>query len=94
MRNWINGFTIRTRITAGTLVIGLVVSAIAGLLLYADVSSIIHTSTIELLDSDLAPLEIAIKRAPKDPDTRAGEGQLAALISPAGKTVTSNFPTV
>jgi two-component system, OmpR family, sensor kinase len=92
MRNWINGFTIRTRITAGTLVIGLVVSAIAGFLLYADVSSIIHTSTIELLDSDLAPLEVAIKRAPTDPDTRAGEGQLAALISPAGKTVTSNFP--
>jgi two-component system, OmpR family, sensor kinase len=92
MHNWINGFTIRTRITAGTLAIGLVVSAIAGFLLYADVSSIIHTSTIQLLDSDLAPLEFAIKRAPKDPDTRAGEGQLAALISPAGKTVTSNLP--
>jgi two-component system, OmpR family, sensor kinase len=92
MRNWVNGFTIRARITAGTLAIGLVVSAIAGLILYADVASIIHSSTIELLQNDLAALEVAVKRAPTDPDTRAGEGQLAALISPAGKAVDSNLP--
>jgi signal transduction histidine kinase len=92
MRQWIDGFTIRARITAGTLALGLVVSAIAGILLYADVSSIIRDSTVELLQSDLSPLEAAIKRAPTDPDIRAGEDQLAALINPSGHVVVSNLP--
>jgi signal transduction histidine kinase len=92
MRRWIDGFTIRARITAGTLAIALVVSAIAGILLYADVSSIIRDSTVQLLHSDLAPLEAAIRRAPTDPDIRAGEDQLAALINPSGHVVVSNLP--
>jgi two-component system OmpR family sensor kinase len=92
MRRWIDGFSVRGRITAGTLAIGFIVSVVAGILLYADVASIIHTSTIQLLHNDLAPLEVAIKRAPTDPDTRAGEGQLVALIDPSGKLVVSNLP--
>jgi two-component system, OmpR family, sensor kinase len=92
MRNWIDGFTIRARITAGTLAIGFVVSIVAGVLLYAAVSSIIHDSTVQLLRSDLSPLEAAIKSAPTDPDIKAGEGQLAALIDPTGHVVVSNLP--
>jgi signal transduction histidine kinase len=92
MWGWIDRLTIRARITAGTLVVGLLISTVAGVLLYADLSSIIHSSTIELLHNDLAPLEVAIKNAPTDPDTRAGEGQLVALIDPAGKVVDSNLP--
>jgi hypothetical protein len=42
MRRWLDGFTIRARITAGTLAIGLIVAAIAGAVLYADVAKIIH----------------------------------------------------
>jgi signal transduction histidine kinase len=92
MRRWLDGFTIRARITAGTLAISLIVAAIAGALLYADVSKIIHDSTVQLLRNDVSPLEAAIKRSPTDPDIRAGEGQLAALINPAGKVITSNLP--
>jgi two-component system, OmpR family, sensor kinase len=92
MRSRLGGLTIRTRITAGTLAIGLVVSAVAGILLLVDVSSIVHDSTVQLLHNDLSPLESAIKRAPTDPDIRAGEGQLAALINPSGRVVVSNLP--
>jgi two-component system OmpR family sensor kinase len=92
VRRWMNRFTIRARITAGTLAIGLIVSAIAGILLYADVSSIIHNSTVQLLHNDLAPLEVAIKRSPSDPDIRAGEDQIAALLNPAGHVAVSNLP--
>ena len=92
MRRWLDGFTIRARITAGTLAIGLIVAAIAGALVYADVSKIIHDSTVQLLRNDVSPLEAAIKRSPGDPDIRAGEGQLAALINPSGVVVASNLP--
>jgi two-component system OmpR family sensor kinase len=92
MRRWLDGFTIRARITAGTLAIGLIVAAIAGAVLYADVAKIIHDSTVQLLRNDVAPLELAIKRSPSDPDIRAGEGQLAALINPDGRVITSNLP--
>ena len=92
MRRWLDGFTIRARITAGTLAIGLIVAAIAGAVLYADVAKIIHDSTVQLLRNDVAPLELAIKRSPTDPDIRAGEGQLAALINPKGRVITSNLP--
>jgi signal transduction histidine kinase len=92
MRNWFDGFTIRARITVGTLAVGLVLSAVAGLLLYADVTSIIHNSTVQLLHNDLSPLEVAIKHAPTDPDTHAGEGQLVALITPKGHVAVSNLP--
>lgn len=92
MRGWIDGLTIRARITAGTLAIGLIVSAIGGILLYADVSSIIHNSTVQLLHTDVAPLQAAIERAPTDPDIRAGEDQLAALVNPSDHVVVSNLP--
>jgi signal transduction histidine kinase len=92
MRSWTDGVTIRTRITAGTLAVALVVSAIAAVLLYADVSSIVHDSTVQLLHNDLAPLQAAIGRSPTDPDIRAGQDQLAALINPSGHVVVSNLP--
>jgi two-component system OmpR family sensor kinase len=92
MRKLIDGFTIRARITAGTLAIGLIVSVIAGALLYADVSTIVHDSTVQLLRNDVEPLETAIRSSPADPDIRAGEGQLAALINPSGIVVASNLP--
>jgi two-component system OmpR family sensor kinase len=92
VRGLLDRFTIRARITAGTLAIALVFSAVAAILLYADVSTIIHDSTVQLLRGDVAPLEAAIKRAPTDPDIKAGEGQLAALINPSGHVIASNLP--
>jgi signal transduction histidine kinase len=92
MRGWLNGFSIRARITAWTLALGLVVSVVAGVLLYLDVSSIIHSSTVQLLHNDLTSIEVVIKHSPREPDTRAGEGQLVATVDPTGRVVTSNLP--
>lgn len=76
----------------GTLVIALVVSAVAGLLLELRVEAIVHTTTVQLLDADSAPFEAAIRKTPNDPQLAVGEGQLVAVLAPSGKTVLSSLP--
>jgi two-component system OmpR family sensor kinase len=89
---WMRGLSIRTRITIGTLVIALVVSAVAGLLLQLRVEAIVHETTVQLLEADSAPFEAAIRKTPIDPQLAVGEGQLVAVLGPNGKTVLSNLP--
>jgi two-component system OmpR family sensor kinase len=92
VNRWLDGLSIRWRITAGTLVVAVVVAGVAGLLLRFEVATIIRNSTVQLLHTDTAPLEARIKATPTDPDIRAGEGQLVAIVEPSGTVVTSNLP--
>ena len=89
---WIRGLSIRTRITMGTLLVALVVSAVAGLLLELRFESVVRETTVQLLAADSAPFEAAIRKDPNSPQLAAGEGQLVAIVDPAGKTALSNLP--
>lgn len=90
--SWIRGLSIRTRITIGTLVVALAVSAIAGLLLRLRVEAIVHETTVQLLEADLSPIEATIRKNPTNPQIAAGEGQLVAVLDPDGHAVLSNLP--
>ena len=90
--SWIRGLSIRTRITVGTLVVALLVSAVAGLLLRLNVQSIVHATTVQLLEGDSAPFEAAIRRDSSSPQVTAGEGQLVALVDPTGHITQANLP--
>lgn len=90
--SWIRGLSIRTRITLGTLMVAIVVSVVASLLLQANVRSIVHATTDQLLEGDSAPFEAAIRRDPSSPQVTAGERQLVALVMPNGRTSLSNLP--
>jgi signal transduction histidine kinase len=89
---WLRGLSIRTRITAGTLGIALIVSVVAGVLLQLDVESIVRDTTVRLLDADSAPFEAAIRTDPGAPRLVVGEGQLVAIVRPNGSTAMSNLP--
>lgn len=89
---WLRGLSIRTRLTIGTLVVAFVVSLAAGLLLHANVESVVHSTTVQLLEDDAAPIEATIRATPKSPKLHAGEGQLLLVVSPAGRVALTNLP--
>ena len=89
---WIRGLSIRTRITLGTLVVALLLSAVASLLLELDVENIVRQTTVQLIEGDLSPLEAAIRADPENPQLSRGEGQLVAVLRPDGTVVKSNLP--
>ena len=89
---WLRGLSIRTRITIGTLVVALVVSAVAGLLLELRFQSVVSETTVQLLRADSGPFEAAIRKNPTSPQLAVGEGQLVAILDPDGKTALSNLP--
>jgi len=89
---WRRGLSIRTRLTIGTLAVAFIVSLAAGLLLEANVESIVRSTTIQLLQDDAAPIKAAIRAQPTSPSLRAGEGQLVLALSPAGRIELSNLP--
>jgi signal transduction histidine kinase len=90
--NWLRGLSIRTRLTLGTLAVAFVVSLAAGLLLEANVESIVRSTTVQLLRDDAAPIKAAIKASPLSPNLRAGEGQLVLVLSPSNVEELSNLP--
>jgi signal transduction histidine kinase len=86
-------FSIRARITMGTLLLAAVFFGAVFLVVRQQIDQIMQNAAFEVLQHDATPFETAIQQEPKDPGDKPGEGQLVAVINPAGKTETSTLPS-
>ena len=84
--------TIRWRITIGTLIVAIVLSAAAVVVFRAQVAHILGTTTTTLLRYDAAPYVGDLTSTGSPSFERPGRGQLAAVIDPSGTVVVSSLP--
>lgn len=84
--------TIKWRITIGTLLVAIVLSTAAVILFRAQVEHILSTTTTTLLHHDAAPYVTELTVTGSSSIDRPGQGQLVAVIDPAGTVVVSSMP--
>jgi methyl-accepting chemotaxis protein len=89
---WLPGLSIRARITLGSLVIAAVLFSIAAFFFRLEVQSILNETTATLLENDTAPVVAELTSDPSKPPDRPGEGQLIAVLDPAGQVQVSSLP--
>ncbi|MFE4834915.1 sensor histidine kinase [Arthrobacter sp. NPDC056691] len=88
----LNRLSVRARITIGTLLLAAVFFGSVSLLVRQQVDQIVKNAAFEVLQDDAVPFETAIQQEPNEPADNPGEGQLVAVIDPAGTTKTSTLP--
>jgi two-component system OmpR family sensor kinase len=86
------GLSIRARITVGSLVIAAVLFSTAAFFFRMEVQSILTETTETLLRNDAAPVVSEIVGQPGEPIDEPGEGQLIAVVDPAGVVQISTLP--
>ncbi|MGO4692170.1 sensor histidine kinase [Glaciibacter sp. 2TAF33] len=86
------GLSIRARITLGSLVIAAVLFSTAAFFFRMEVQSILAETTASLLRNDAAPVISEIVGHPTEPIDEPGEGQLLAVVDPAGTVQVSTLP--
>ncbi|MFF2318213.1 sensor histidine kinase [Arthrobacter sp. NPDC058097] len=91
--NALHRLSIRARITMGTLLLAAVFFGAVFFVVREQVDQIMQNAAFEVLQHDATPFETAIQQEPNDRGDKPGEGQLVAVINPAGKTETSTLPT-
>lgn len=84
--------TIKWRITIGTLLVAIVLSAAAVIVFRAQVEHILSTTTTTLLHQDAAPYVTELITTGSPSFDRPGQGQLVAVIDPSGRVVVSSLP--
>jgi two-component system, OmpR family, sensor kinase len=88
----IPGLSIRARITVGSLVIAAVLFSTAAFFFRMEVQSILSETTATLLRNDAAPVVSEIVGNSTEPIDEPGEGQLLAVIDPAGTIQMTTLP--
>jgi two-component system, OmpR family, sensor kinase len=78
--------SIRTRITGGSVLIAIVIAAIAGLVIYDRVEHIVDDGEQNVLTSIEAPYRTAILNDPKESLDVPGHGEHVAVVAPDGTT--------
>ena len=89
---WMPGLSIRARITLGSLAIAAVLFSLAALFFRLEVQSILTETTTTLLRNDAETVETALSQDPTGKIASPGEGQLVAVIDPAGRIEISSLP--
>ncbi|MET3920862.1 HAMP domain-containing sensor histidine kinase [Arthrobacter sp. UYEF20] len=84
--------SIRARITMGTLLLAALFFGTVGLVVRQQVEGIMQNAAFEVLQSDATQFETAIEQEPNEPRDNPGEGQLVAVIDPAGTSQISTLP--
>lgn len=84
--------TIRARITGGSLLIALLVSAVAGIVIYSQVQRIVHDGTVRVLESVQGPYATAITTGDTEEWDQPGPGQYVAVIDPTGAVPVDTLP--
>jgi two-component system OmpR family sensor kinase len=79
------------RITIGSLIVLALFGVVAVLVVRVGVADIVHDATVTLLRNDAAPLLAPLQKSPVEFDQPA-EGQLLAIVDPAGRTLESTLP--
>lgn len=84
--------TITWRITIGTLLVAILLSAAAVVVFRAQVALILSTTTTALLRQDAAPFVAELITTGSPSFDRPARGQLVAVIDPSGEVVVSSLP--
>nr|WP_241732329.1 HAMP domain-containing sensor histidine kinase [Galbitalea soli] len=87
------GRTIRARITVWSVLAGAVIMIVAGLGFQLGLDAVVTSSTRSLLSSNVAPYEAAVQAGATTAFDPPGEGQIVAVVDPAGVVRVSSLST-
>ncbi|MGV8857831.1 sensor histidine kinase [Rhodoglobus sp.] len=85
--------TIRARITGGSLIIAILISLVAGIVIFAQVHRIVTDGQQRVLDNVEAPYLVALGEDPAEDIDPPGADQLVAIVAPGGETVLDTLPS-
>jgi two-component system OmpR family sensor kinase len=88
----VNRLGIRARITGGSLLIAIAISAIAGVIIHNQVGHIVYDGELSVLSSIAAPYRTALRSEPTEHLDRPGSGQDAAVVDPQGVARVDTLP--
>lgn len=84
--------TIRTRITGGSLLIAILISVVAGIVIYTQVARIVNESQIRVLQGIEGQYVTAITTGDTEELDSPGPGQFVAVVDPSGTIAIDTFP--
>jgi len=84
--------TIRTRITGGSLLIAILISIVAGILIYSQVRRIVTDGQVAVLENIEAPYITALGEGGSEEVDPPGPSQLVAVVDAAGATQVDTLP--
>ncbi|CAN5555640.1 ATP-binding protein [soil metagenome] len=85
-------FTIRARITGGSLLIAILISIVAGILLYTQVQRIVNDGQVAVLANIEAPYLTALADPSSEEVDPPGPLQLVAVVPPSGSSKVDTLP--
>lgn len=85
--------TIRARITGGSLLIAILISVVAGILIYSEVRRIVTDGQVAVLETVEGPYLTALAEAGAEEVDDPGPGQLVAVRDPTGVVQINTLPT-
>lgn len=86
--------SVRTRITAGSVLIAIVIAAIAGLVIYDRVDHIVDDGEQTVLTNIAAPYRTAVLAEPSETLDVPGHGEHVAVVAPGGSTAIDTLQSV
>lgn len=86
------GLSLLARITGGSLLIAVLISGVAGVLLYEQVRRIVYQGEQAILQGMEAPYRAAIQQESTEPMDVPAKGQLLAVVDPSGTDRLDNLP--
>lgn len=84
--------SIRTRITGGSLLIAILISIVAGIVIYSQVARVVSEGQIRVLEGIEGQYVTAITTGDTEELDMPGPGQFVAVVDPAGTVVIDTFP--
>ncbi len=84
--------TIRARITGGSLIIAILISVIAGIVIFAQVQRIVSDGQQRVLDNVEAPYLVALSEDSAEEVDRPGANQLVAVVTPQADIRVDTLP--
>ena len=85
--------TIRARITGGSLIIAVLISVIAGIIIYTQVSRIVNDGQLAVLENIEGPYLTALQEESGEAIDPPGPNQLVAVVDPDGTVEINTLPT-
>ncbi|GAA2077086.1 HAMP domain-containing sensor histidine kinase [Pseudolysinimonas kribbensis] len=83
---------IRTRLVAGTAVVGVIVLAVALIVARVEISQLLHDSAVQLARTDLSSFAVDLQRNPGEPPDTVANGLLIVVKDPSGRVVRDTAP--
>ena len=84
--------TIRARITGGSLVIAILISIVAGIVIFTQVQRIVYDGQVRVLENVEGPYLTALTAAGTEEVDQPGADQLVAVVSPDGARRVNTLP--